>query len=237
LGGHGNLDPSPGQRTVRRFDNLSGAAEACGMSVAVVPAPSATRRSAETRAKLLAAARLLFARDGYHAVRPQDVAREAGVAQGTFYQYFDDKLACFLAFAEAIDAELMAAVGAALEPAEGFEDRLVRAVEAVLVYSEAHPRELVAMMADSRALTPQDDGASLFDRWAEFWTGVLQTGVAEGRVRNDLDLRLAGASVLGVLRQSSAYGYGHGVGRAAVIDHIRRFILGAVAPDRDDATA
>lgn len=200
------------------------------MTAVVVPAPVSSRRSAETRAKLLAAARLLFARDGYHAVRPQDVSREAGVAQGTFYQYFDGKLDCFLAFSDAIDAELMAAVGAALEDAESFEDRLVRAVEAVLVYSEAHPRELLAMMSDSRVLTPQDDGAGLFDRWAEFWTGVLETGRAEGRVRRDLDLSMAGASVLGVLRQSSAYGYGHGVGRPAVIEHIRRFILDAVAP-------
>lgn len=201
------------------------------MSAVVISAPA--RRSAETRARLLAAARTLFARDGYHAVRPQDVSREAGVAQGTFYQYFDDKLACFLAFAETIDAELAAAMEAAMAGAADFDDRLVRAIESVLVYSEAHPRELMAMMADSRMLTAEDGGSGLFDRWAAFWTAILATGRAEGLVRADLDLQLAGASVLGVLRQSSAYGYGHGVGRAAVVDHIRRFILGAVAPDND----
>lgn len=204
------------------------------MSVAVLPVAASTRRSAETRAKLLAAARTLFARDGYHAVRPQDVAREAGVAQGTFYQYFDDKLACFLAFSEAIDAELGAFVADASEGAANFDQRLARAITAVLVFSEAHPRELMAMMADSRVLTAEAGGSDLFDRWAAFWADVLQTGRAEGRVRADLDIRLAGAAVLGVLRQSAAYGYGHGLDRATVVEHIRRFILGAVAPGDGD---
>lgn len=196
-------------------------------AAAVIPVPS--RRSAETRGRLLGAARVLFAREGYHAVRPQDVAKAAGVAQGTFYQYFDDKLACFLAFSDEVDAEVSAAAERALEGVSGFEARLTRAIEAVLAYAETHPRELMAVMADSRVLTAAGEGSvGLFDRWAEFWAGVLETGRAEGKVRADLDLRLAGASVLGVLRQSSAYGAGHGVERAAVVDHIRRFILGGV---------
>jgi AcrR family transcriptional regulator len=205
------------------------------MSAAVIPSvgPAPARRSVETRAKLLAAARILFARDGYHAVRPQDVAREAGVAQGTFYQYFDDKLACFLAFSDAIGTELGDALDAELVGAGSFEDRLTRALTGIFRYADAHPRELMAVMADSRVLTAEAlGGETLFDRWAEFWGAVLATGQAEGRVRADLDLRLAGASVLGVVRQASAYGFGHGASEEAVIAHIRRFILGAVAPDR-----
>ena len=201
------------------------------MPADVISVSTASRRSVETRAKLLAAARRLFSRDGYHAVRPQDVAREAGVAQGTFYQYFDDKLACFLAFCESIDAEMGEAVAAALAGSAGFEDRLVRAIEAVLVYSEEHPAEVTALMADSRVLTASAEGPSLFNRWVGFWTAILETGRAEGKIRLDLDLNLAGASVLGVLQRSSAYGYLHERGRDAIIEHIRLFILGAMAPE------
>lgn len=194
------------------------------MTAVVLSAPA--RRSAETRARLLTAARTLFARYGYHAVRPQDVAREAGVAQGTFYQYFDDKLACFLAFSQQVDAELGAAVQIRLEGAADFEDRLARAVETVLDYADAHPRELMAVMADARMLTAEgSDAGGLFERWAGFWAQVLEHGQREGRVRADLDLRLAGASVLGVLRQATDSGAGHGASRKQLAEHIRRFVI------------
>lgn len=197
----------------------------------VVDAPG--RRSAETRAKLLAAARTLFARDGYHAVRPQDIAREAGVAQGTFYQYFNDKLACFLAFVETIATELGEATEAATRNASGFEGKMLASLAATFAYAREHPRELMTAMADSRVLVAagaQNVGETLFDRWAEYWGEVLRVGQSEGLVRTDIDLRLTGAAVLGVVRQSSAWAYGHGIGEQAVTDHIRRFIMAAVAP-------
>ncbi len=58
------------------------------------------RRKPESLAKLKRAARKLFVERGYHATRPQDIAREAGLGHGTFYLHFPDKRACFLAFVE-----------------------------------------------------------------------------------------------------------------------------------------
>jgi AcrR family transcriptional regulator len=49
----------------------------------------------ERRAQLLAAARLVFAREGYHRAGVGDVVAECGVARGTFYRYFDSKRAVF----------------------------------------------------------------------------------------------------------------------------------------------
>jgi AcrR family transcriptional regulator len=43
-------------------------------------------------------ARKLFVERGYHATRPQDIAREAGLGHGTFYLHYRDKRACFHAF-------------------------------------------------------------------------------------------------------------------------------------------
>lgn len=47
----------------------------------------------ERRKQILAAAVGVFAERGYHAVRVQDVAREAGVAYGLVYHYFGSKSA------------------------------------------------------------------------------------------------------------------------------------------------
>ena len=50
---------------------------------------------AERRAQILAHAREVFAKRGYHAARIDDIVAAAGVARGTFYLYFDDKRAVF----------------------------------------------------------------------------------------------------------------------------------------------
>src|SRR5216117_3228027 len=67
------------------------------------PAP---RRKLESLAKLKRAARKLFVERGYHATRPQDIAREAGLGHGTFYLHYPDKKACFLAFVDDAREEL-----------------------------------------------------------------------------------------------------------------------------------
>src|SRR5678810_1117620 len=68
------------------------------------------RRKPESLAKIKRAARKLFVERGYHATRPQDIAREAGLGHGTFYLHYPDKKACFLAFVEDAREELDAFV-------------------------------------------------------------------------------------------------------------------------------
>ena len=53
--------------------------------------PPATARGVCTRAKLIVAARAVFERDGYVAVRLADIAAAAGTSVGTLYLYFDGK--------------------------------------------------------------------------------------------------------------------------------------------------
>src|SRR5271170_7242023 len=76
----------------------------------VKPEPRAPRRKPESLAKIKKAARKLFVERGYHATRPQDIAREAGLGHGTFYLHFPDKRACFLSFVEEARQELDAHV-------------------------------------------------------------------------------------------------------------------------------
>ncbi|MEZ4221066.1 MAG: TetR/AcrR family transcriptional regulator [Polyangiaceae bacterium] len=50
---------------------------------------------AERRALILAAARDVFSKLGYHQSTIDDIVLEAGIARGTFYLYFEDKRAIF----------------------------------------------------------------------------------------------------------------------------------------------
>jgi AcrR family transcriptional regulator len=76
------------------------------------PAQADRERSSKgerTRARLLAAARLVFERDGYIQARVVDIVGEAGVAHGTFYTYFTSKQDVFIVCEREVTEALMKA--------------------------------------------------------------------------------------------------------------------------------
>jgi AcrR family transcriptional regulator len=64
-------------------------------------------RGIRTRGALIAAARVVFERDGYLEARMSDIAAEAGVAAGSVYTYFDGKEEIFLAVADQVQEEML----------------------------------------------------------------------------------------------------------------------------------
>lgn len=64
-------------------------------------------RGIRTRTALIAAARVVFERDGYLEARMSDIALEAGVAAGSVYTYFDGKEEIFLAVADQVQEEML----------------------------------------------------------------------------------------------------------------------------------
>ena len=73
----------------------------------------------ETRRALLAEGRRRFARDGYHAVVLEEVARGIGATKGAAYHHFGSKAGLFRAVVEEAQQEVGARVAQA---AEGYED-------------------------------------------------------------------------------------------------------------------
>jgi AcrR family transcriptional regulator len=65
-------------------------------------------QSEATRAKLLAAARALFADRGFAHVGTEEIVRAAGVTRGALYHQFADKRDLFAAVFEEVEAELIA---------------------------------------------------------------------------------------------------------------------------------
>src|SRR5436190_19854054 len=89
-----------------------------------------TPRKSDSLAKLKLAARKLFVERGYHATRPQDIAREAGLGHGTFYLHFADKRACFLGFVDEAREELDVYVRLRRVPGATLEERIGAAIGA-----------------------------------------------------------------------------------------------------------
>src|SRR5437764_9358051 len=110
------------------------------------------RRKPESLAKLKRAARKLFVERGYHATRPQDIARDAGLGHGTFYLHYPDKRACFLAFVDDAREELDAYLRARRPMGASIDQTISAMLNAIYDYSETHPGVLGAAMTDESVI-------------------------------------------------------------------------------------
>ena len=86
----------------------------------------------DTRARLVAAARRVFERDGFHRPRVADICEQAGISQPSFYTYFDTKEGIFREVVDGIDTELLA--GPDSDPDDGAMVRLRAAIRRYLEF-------------------------------------------------------------------------------------------------------
>jgi TetR/AcrR family fatty acid metabolism transcriptional regulator len=83
---------------------------------------------ADKRSIITDAAVEVFAQKGFHQARVSDIARRAGVADGTIYLYFKNKEDLLLSIFEEKMDELLAGLGRALEGVDDPEERIRRFV-------------------------------------------------------------------------------------------------------------
>ena len=90
---------------------------------------SRTKKPAEQRRKdLVDAARTTFGEKGFKATTVSEVVKEAGVAQGTFYLYFDSKEEILEAVGESIAEEILDAIKARVEDTTMSAPEKIRAI-------------------------------------------------------------------------------------------------------------
>jgi AcrR family transcriptional regulator len=173
----------------------------------------------EKRRLILDAAVRVFARKGFHQSRVGDIAREAGVAHGLLYHYFDSKdqlLETVFADNWSVLLDRIRAVEETDEPAT---DQL-RHVAAILLRTWRHEPDVVRVVVREIARSPE-----VQERIGELVEPVgsirrlVERGQERGEFRADLDARLAATIFYG-----------------AVDAVLTGWVLGT-RPDGDDAIA
>ncbi|MET8448203.1 TetR/AcrR family transcriptional regulator [Streptomyces sp. NPDC005209] len=102
----------------------------------VRPRARGTERSVARRAELIAIGRKLFADTSYDALSMDDIARQAHVAKGLIYYYFQSKRGYYLAIIQDSVTDLVTFAASGLElPAV---DRVHRTVDSYLRFAEHH---------------------------------------------------------------------------------------------------
>jgi AcrR family transcriptional regulator len=96
---------SPGGAGVAASAGGAGSAASAGGAGSADGASKPTRKGRETDEAFRAAARKVFACDGYLNARISDIAAEAGKSVASFYNYYDTKAALLVALAEDFHTE------------------------------------------------------------------------------------------------------------------------------------
>ena len=190
------------------------------------------RRKPESLAKLKRAARKLFVERGYHATRPQDIAREAGLGHGTFYLHYPDKRACFLAFVDDAREELQVYMRDRRSPSQSIEQIIATMLNAIYDYGASHPGVLAAAMTDESVIDAEGAQAvPLLIRWGYDWADIVREAASHGLACNSFDADIVGQAILGAIHQTGSEGGRAGRTRAEVIDNLSRFLGKALKPD------
>jgi AcrR family transcriptional regulator len=189
------------------------------------------RRKPESLAKLKRAARKLFVERGYHATRPQDIAREAGLGHGTFYLHYPDKKACFLTFVEDARTELHAFLQARQPEHKTLENTIAANLKAVYEYSADNPGVLAAAMTDELVIDAEGVQATpLLVRWGFDWGEIVREAMRTGQACTTYNAEIVGQAILGAIHQTASEGARSMRQREEVLDNLTRFLVKALKP-------
>lgn len=160
-----------------------------------------TRRSrpemiAETRAKLIAAARKAFGERGYADASMDDFTAKAGLTRGALYHHFGDKKGLLEAVVRQIDSEmaqrLKLIAAAAPTPWEGFVMENIGYVEMAL-----EPEIQRIMLRDGPAVLGDPSRWPSADGCIAAIRANLEQLQADGVVRDDVDADVAARLISG----------------------------------------
>ena len=150
------------------------------------PAPGRRRQILDTAARV-------FAAQGYDATTVRQIADAAGLLAGSLYYHFDSKESMLdeilSGFLDSLWTRYDTVLAAGLRPRES----LAALVTASFREIDRHRAAVAIYQKESRHLTDQPRFGYLADaqrRFERAWLRTLESGVASGDFRTDLDVRL-----------------------------------------------
>ncbi len=157
--------------------------------------------STDKRERILKAAIRVFARKGFYSTRVSEIAKAAGVADGTIYLYFKNKDDVLISIFQDRISKLLEVLGDAISKASGFEEKLrvVVDIQLGLLDGSRDLAEVVTVNLRQSSRLLKQFGAPLFGKYLEMVAGVFEDGQAQGVVRSDLNARVLARALWGAL--------------------------------------
>jgi AcrR family transcriptional regulator len=150
------------------------------------------KKSDQTRARIFEAALTLFRKRGFANATMREIAKEAGVALGGAYYYFDSKDAIVMAFYERSQEELTPLLEDALSKANGQKERLGAVINVKFQYFNPNRSLLGALSTHidpQHSLSPfSEETRSIREKDISFMARALEG--SKVRVPDDLQFHL-----------------------------------------------
>jgi len=159
------------------------------------------RRTEDKRERILRAAVKVFARKGYFAARVSEIARRAGVADGTIYLYFRNKEHILVSLFDEVMAEHVQKARQELAEVEGAPARLQRIAEHHLRVLGADRDLAVVFQVELRQSTKfmERFTASWLQDYFALVAQVIEEGQRQGSLRAELPRKLVTKAFFGML--------------------------------------
>ncbi|MBA2282364.1 MAG: TetR/AcrR family transcriptional regulator [Acidimicrobiia bacterium] len=180
-----------------------------------------TNQGIERKQQLLDAAAALFAERGYAETRIVDICRDAGVAKGLFYWYFDTKEAVFRDLATDLRLRLRREQQRAMDPGRTALVRIRQASEASVRFMAAHSKSFSLLAVENVDRQFVDDIRAGTEVHADDTERLVREAHAAGLLRDE-DPRLLAYSVLSTV---GWFAHFHRTGRLDLdVDELAAFV-------------
>ena len=162
------------------------------------------KRTDDKRDRIMNAAIASFAQHGYHQATIADVAREAGVAAGTIYLYFENKDDLLVSIFEEKVQRFIQAFHQRLSQEENAEVKLRKLVHLHLFEMQNHPDLAAVFQLELRqsrhfmSAYPKTDLKVYFDLIGD----IIEEGQQQGLFRKDLYLSAVKKAFFGALDET-----------------------------------
>jgi len=159
------------------------------------------RRGTDKRERILRAAIKVFARKGFYATRVSEIAKAAGVADGTIYLYFENKDDVLVSVFEDRITKLLVVLRKEIDEAGTFEEKLRVVVERQLGLLEGQRdlAEVVTVNLRQSSKLLKQFAAPLFTEYLDVIASVIAEGQADGHVDPELSPRIIATGLWGAL--------------------------------------
>lgn len=146
-----------------------------------MPVAQRTQSEAQRRQQILAAARSVFDEKGYESATISDIVGKAGVAQGTFYLYFDSKKGLVVELARQPMADMAVRLQSILDGTESFTEVLRKFVHLGFRVGQENP-DLCRLMHMSSESAGATDNLELHSELNQMATGMFQRFMDSGEM-------------------------------------------------------
>jgi TetR/AcrR family fatty acid metabolism transcriptional regulator len=163
--------------------------------------PAKKRRAGDKRDRILKAAVKVFARTGFHATRVSEVAKAAGVADGTIYLYFKSKEDLLVALFEDRVKRLLDHLESELPKYDDAPTKLRAIIDMQLglLEGERELAEVITVILRQSTRVMKELAAPYFLAYLEAIAKTIGEGQASGHFRRDVSPHIAARAIFGAL--------------------------------------